>query len=215
MSVPPKKRNNVLAERREHLMTDAEDSASKFQSALFDAREVFAGLSTLENSLLGAADVCAETLRMGGKILICGNGGSAGDAQHLAGELIGRYKGDRPAWPAIALTADGAVLTCIANDYGFDAIFARQVTGLGRPGDVLIVFSTSGKSANVLLAMEAARSLQIKVIAFLGRDGGPAAALADLSLVVAHPQTARIQEGHQFLIHALMDAIEHRLGFAG
>ncbi|HVZ83774.1 MAG TPA: SIS domain-containing protein [Terracidiphilus sp.] len=186
-----------------------------FQRALNDAVAVYANLGGLEPALERAAALCSRALLSGNKLLACGNGGSASDAQHLAGELVGRYKGDRRPWPAIALSADSAVLTCIGNDYGYEQVFARQVTGLGKPGDVLVVFSTSGRSPNVLRALEAARTAGLQSVAFLGRDGGPAAALTDVPLVVAHEATARIQEGHQFLLHALMDQIEASLPAKG
>jgi D-sedoheptulose 7-phosphate isomerase len=182
-----------------------------YQRNLAEAVRVFSALAGLEAPLAQAAGHCSAALGCGHKMLICGNGGSASDAQHLAGELVGRYKGDRVPWPAVALSADTAVLTCIGNDYGYEQVFARQVTALGQAGDVLVVFSTSGRSPNVLRALEAARTRGLTSIALLGRDGGPAAALADLALVVAHAETARIQEAHQFLLHALMDQIEAAL----
>lgn len=182
-----------------------------FQLSLNEATSVFHSLAQLENSLERAVHLCTKSLSGGHKLLACGNGGSACDAQHLVGELIGRYKDDRRSFPAVALTADSSVLTCIGNDYGFDAIFARQVKGLGSAGDVLVVFSTSGRSPNVVQSLQAARETGVTSIAFLGRDGGPAAALADLALIVPHSATARIQEAHHFLIHALMDGIEEAL----
>ncbi len=121
---------------------------------------------------------------------------------------MGRYKKDRRALPAIALTADSALVTCIGNDYCFEEVFARQLRALGNPGDVLIAFTTSGSSPNVIRALEAAREFRMQSIAFLGRDGGKAKDLADCVLLVAHPDTARAQEGHQFLMHSLMDQIE-------
>ncbi|MCI0666258.1 MAG: SIS domain-containing protein, partial [Acidobacteria bacterium] len=147
-------------------------------------------------------------LHKGHKILICGNGGSGCEAQHLAAELVGHYKTDRPAMPAIALSADGALLTCLGNDFLFEDIFARQVEALGNPDDVLIVFSTSGNSRNVLRALESARRRGLISVALLGRGGGAARGQADIELIVAHEETARIQEAHQFLLHALMDIIE-------
>jgi D-sedoheptulose 7-phosphate isomerase len=141
-------------------------------------------------------------------VLICGNGGSGCEAQHLAAELVGHYKTDRAALSAIALSADGALLTCIGNDFAFEEIFARQVEGLGNRGDVLLVFTTSGNSRNVVRALEAARRRGLKTIALLGRGGGAARGQADLELIVASDETARIQEAHQFLLHAIMDIIE-------
>jgi D-sedoheptulose 7-phosphate isomerase len=179
-----------------------------YQRALADAVAVYRSLAGLETGLREAAAICTRALAAGGKLLICGNGGSAAEAQHLAGELMGRYKGERDPLPAVAFTADSALLTCIGNDYCFDEVFARQFRGLARPGDVLIVFTTSGNSPNVLLALAAARELNAPAIAFLGGDGGKAKAAAGCALIVPNRDTARVQEGHQFLMHCLMDEIE-------
>jgi D-sedoheptulose 7-phosphate isomerase len=187
---------------------------NSFLTTLAEARQVFASLSNLEDELQKAAALCVESLKRGNKLVICGNGGSAAEAQHLVGELMGRYKGNRRSWSAMALCADSATLTCLANDYSYEEVFARQVEGFCIPGDVLIVFSTSGNSANIVRALEVARQLSIRSIGFLGNTGGKAKALADISLIVAHKATARIQEGHQFLLHALMDAIEPELKHA-
>jgi len=155
-----------------------------------------------------------EALQQGGKLVTFGNGGSACEAQHLVGELMGRYKSNRRPLAAVALTADTTVLTCIGNDFDFEDVFARQVEGLCRPGDLLIAFSTSGNSPNVVRALETGRQAGIRSIAFLGRDGGKAASLADCALIVRHHDTARIQEGHNFLMHSLMDVIEAYRGVA-
>jgi D-sedoheptulose 7-phosphate isomerase len=149
-----------------------------------------------------------RVLAQGGKVLACGNGGSASDAQHFAAELVGRYREERPALAAVALTSDGAVLTCLANDYEYAHVFARQVEALGRPGDLLLAISTSGRSPSVLRALETARSRGLATAALLGRDGGPARALADLPVVVEDDETARIQEGHALLIHLLCEALD-------
>jgi D-sedoheptulose 7-phosphate isomerase len=190
------------------------DSLHLYKYALQQATEVLASLSSLEEELQTAAGWCVDAFRSGNKLLSCGNGGSASEAQHLVGEIVGRYKKDRPPLPAIALTADSTLLTCIGNDYSFHEVFSRQIEGLGKPGDVLLVFSTSGNSPNVLAALEAARKLQIKSIAFLGKDGGHALSAAACSLLVHHADTARVQEGHNFLMHALMDCIETGMGYA-
>ena len=181
---------------------------------LADAIRVFESLPLLDPAVEHASRLCSTALRNGHKLLICGNGGSAAEAQHLAGEPMGRYKNSRPALPAIALTADSALVTCIGNDYCFDEVFARQVHALAQPGDVLVAFTTSGNSPNVLLAIQAARDRGIQSIAFLGRDGGKANALADCVLLVPH-ETARAQEAHQFLMHCLMDQVEAALGHNG
>jgi D-sedoheptulose 7-phosphate isomerase len=172
------------------------------------AKQVIDSLKPLQSVVERIATALIVTLRQGNKVLICGNGGSACEAQHLAAELIGRYRANRPSLPAIALSADGALLTCLGNDFSFDDVFARQVEGLGSPGDVLIAFSTSGNSRNVLRALEAARSRHLKTITLLGGGGGEARGQADIELIVAHDETARIQEAHQFLLHALMDILE-------
>jgi len=184
---------------------------SAYQQRLREAIGLFQSLKDLEPALLNAAALCVEALRGGHKLLLCGNGGSTAEAQHLAGELMGNYSQHRAPLAAVSLTADSSVLTCIANDYGFDDIFARQVRGIGQPGDVLLVFSTSGNSPNIVAALQAAREVDLKTIAFLGRDGGRAAALTDCPLIVRHADTARIQEAHQFLMHALMDEIERNI----
>jgi D-sedoheptulose 7-phosphate isomerase len=181
---------------------------TQFQKAVREAAAVSASLVELEPSIETAGAWCVEALRAGRKLLTCGNGGSAAEAQHLAAELVGRYLDDRPALAAVALTADTALLTSIGNDYGYDHVFARQVRGLGGAGDILIVFTTSGNSPNVLRALEAARELGLRSIAFLGRGGGKAKDLADCVLTVPHAVTSRIQESHLFLVHALMDRIE-------
>jgi D-sedoheptulose 7-phosphate isomerase len=181
---------------------------SKFLLSLEESLSSLASLRQLEGSLRNSVKQCSASLQRGGKLLICGNGGSAAEAMHLTGELVGRYKKERRPLAAITLGTDPALLTCIGNDYCYDEIFARQVRALARPGDILIVFSTSGRSANVLRALQTAREMQIRSIAFLGKDGGPALGLADEALVVPHTDTARIQEGHQFLMHSLMDLLE-------
>jgi D-sedoheptulose 7-phosphate isomerase len=149
-----------------------------------------------------------DTLLDGHMLLTCGNGGSATDAQHLAEELIGRYRTNRRALPAVALTADSAALTCIANDFGYDQVFARQVEALARPGDVLVCFSTSGNSPNVVAALRAARARGARSVALLGKDGGAARGLADLALVVASDDTARIQEAHLQVLHFICEVVE-------
>ena len=156
----------------------------------------------------------AERLQAGGKVLACGNGGSAGDAQHFAAELTGRYERERPGLPGIALTVDTSALTAIANDYAFDQIFAKQVQALGRKGDVLLAISTSGNSPNVVKAIEAAQALGMSVIALTGKDGGRMARLLrgdDIELRSASSVTARVQEVHILFLHCLCDAIDEQL----
>jgi D-sedoheptulose 7-phosphate isomerase len=184
---------------------------TEFQRTLREAIQVFRGLDEHELSTQTASAWCAKALTSGNKLLICGNGGSASEAQHLAGELVGRYKNNRRPFAAISLVSDVSVLTCIGNDFDFKEAFSRQVHALANTGDVLVAFSTSGNSANVLAALVAAREIGVRSIAFLGRDGGRAKELADCCLIVRHSDTARVQEGHQFLMHCLMDQVEAAL----
>lgn len=171
-------------------------------------------LATMGPRIVQAAAHLAERLRQGNKILVCGNGGSAADAQHFAAELVNRFEIERPGLAAIALTTDSSALTSIANDYAFDQIFARQVRALGRPGDVLLAISTSGNSPNILTAMAAARELGLSTVALTGRDGGRMAGRrgeGDLEIRVAAAATARIQETHILIIHCLCDLVDQQL----
>jgi D-sedoheptulose 7-phosphate isomerase len=186
---------------------------SAYREHLREAIRLFETLDELEAPLRAAAGWCVEALNAGHKMLLCGNGGSSAQAQHLAAELMGRYKDYRRPLAVVALTSDAAVLTCVGNDYSFEEVFSRQVQALGRSGDVLVVFSTSGNSPNILKALAVAKDAGIRSIAILGCAGGKAGKVADCSLIVRHDDTARAQEGHQFLIHALMDEIE--AGLAG
>lgn len=160
------------------------------------------------DAVIAAAVAIREAFAAGGKLLIFGNGGSAADAQHMAAELMGRFERERAALAAVALTTDTSILSAIGNDYGFDGVFARQVEGLGRPGDVALGISTSGGSANVVAALDAARSRGLKTIALTGRDGGAVGRAADIHVNVPDESTARVQEVHTTLIHALCDLIE-------
>ncbi len=155
--------------------------------------------------------VLVEALKKGSKILICGNGGSAADAQHFAAELIGRYEKERGSLPAIALTTDTSSLTAIGNDYGYEEVFARQVAGLGSKGDVLVAISTSGKSPNILKAIDVARQKGVTVIGLTGRDGGLMKDLPIASVVVPSQSTSRIQECHIMIIHIWCRLIEDSL----
>jgi len=155
------------------------------------------------------ADVVVEALRAGHKVLCAGNGGSAADALHMAEELVGRYRGNRRSLPGISLAADATALTCIGNDFGFDAIFSRQVEGLGQAGDVFVGFTTSGNSPNIVQAVEASERLGLKVILFLGKDGGKLRGQADLEWVVPHAESGRIQEMHGWAMHSILEAVEH------
>jgi len=166
---------------------------------------------SLAATIAAAVSLLAESFVKGNKLLVMGNGGSAADAQHFAAEIIGRFKLERPSLPAIALTTDSSILTAIGNDYGFDAVFSRQVEGLAVHGDVVFGISTSGNSPNVKAALEKAKEKGCKTIALLGRDGGSIRELADIPLVVPSFDTPRIQEGHITIIHIICDLIEKRL----
>jgi D-sedoheptulose 7-phosphate isomerase len=157
------------------------------------------------------ADLLAERLRAGGQVLLCGNGGSAADASHLAAELVGRFRFDRPALPAVALGDNVPALTCVANDYDYDEVFARGVRAHARPGDVLVALSTSGSSPNVLRAVEAARELGLHTAALTGASGGALAELADLCLRAPSDDVARIQEAHMLVGHTVCELVEERL----
>jgi D-sedoheptulose 7-phosphate isomerase len=157
------------------------------------------------------ADVSVSALRSGNKLLLAGNGGSAADAQHIAAEIVGRYKKDRPAYAAIALTTDTSALTAIGNDYGFEQIFARQVEGLGRRGDVLLAFSTSGRSANILAALKAARQQGLVTVGFTGAKGTALGTSCDHLLVAPSDDTAVIQQIHLTFAHGICDVIEQTL----
>lgn len=169
-------------------------------------------LSALDTSVSQAIQACVQSLQKGGKLMLCGNGGSAADSQHLAAEFTGRFMKDRPPIAAVALSTDTSALTCIGNDYSFNDIFARQVQALGKAGDCLIAISTSGNSGNVLAAVAAAQSLGISTIGLLGRDGGKLKAQCDVSIVVPSQVTARIQEAHILIGHSLCGAVELKLG---
>ncbi|MEJ2138132.1 MAG: phosphoheptose isomerase [Gammaproteobacteria bacterium] len=173
-----------------------------------------AALDSILPALTRAAESMVECLRNGHKILSCGNGGSAGDAQHFSSELINRFEMERPPLPAIALTTESSTLTAIANDYSYDDIFAKQIKALGQAGDLLLAISTSGNSTNVILAIDAAQDRGMTVVALTGRDGGeiaPALAPRDTEIRVPSARTARIQEVHLLAIHCLCDVIDTSL----
>jgi len=169
---------------------------------------------TLSPAIASSADLIAGCLLDDGKVLVCGNGGSAADAQHFSSEMLNRYEMERPGLPAIALTTDSSTLTSIANDYQFADIFAKQVRALGKPGDILLCFTTSGESHNILHAIDAAHDRDMIVILVSGRDGGQASALmgeADVEVRVPAWSTARIQEVHLMIIHCFCDLIDQQL----
>lgn len=175
-------------------------------------REVMVAIEReLASKIALAADALVAAFRNGRKVLVMGNGGSAADAQHLAAEMVGRFRRERRALPAIALTTDTSILTAVGNDYGFDTVFRRQVEALAVEGDVVIGISTSGESANVASALGLARESGCRTIGLLGKSGGVIGGMADIDLTVPHQDTPRIQEGHIFIIHVLCDLVEQRL----
>jgi D-sedoheptulose 7-phosphate isomerase len=189
------------------------DLAAFFKTELAEHHEVARRTEAeLSDNFAGLVGACVQSLRAGGKLLFFGNGGSAGDAQHLATELTVRYKNDRAPIGAIALTTDTSVLTAIANDIGFDRVFARQIEALGRPGDIAIAISTSGKSPNVIAALRQAKAMKLVTAALGGRGGGDLVGLADHLLLVPSDTTARIQEMHITLGQMLCGALEIELG---
>jgi phosphoheptose isomerase len=182
-----------------------ESYIAKHQSAL---RQLSAQAADIEALALR----CVAALARGNKLLICGNGGSAADAQHMAAELVGRFVTDRTAIPAIALTTDTSALTAIANDFGYDAVFSRQVSALAKSGDVLLAISTSGNSASIIAAAEEARAVGCEVLGLTGRDGGVLREHCDALLVAPCEETAHIQECHIVVVHLLCGLIESGLG---
>jgi D-sedoheptulose 7-phosphate isomerase len=171
---------------------------------------VTARLADSVERIAEAADMIGGVLTRGGKVITIGNGGSAADAQHLAAELVGRYRINRPALAAVALTTDSSALTAIANDYGFEQVFSRQLEALARPGDAVVAFSTSGNSINVLRALEGAKKLKVTSVGLSGRSGGKMAELVDICLRVPSDSTPRIQEAHTLISHILCGIVEAR-----
>src|SRR5580698_8667583 len=184
---------------------------SHLQRAIDDSIATLKNLSALEAPLAQAAELFSRALISGKKILVCGNGGSASDATHLATEFLCRFQADRRPYPAISLTANGEFMTAVCNDYHADEIFARQVWGLAEKGDVLIAITTSGRSKNILRALEEAKRKGVESIAILGRDGGFTKGIATIDLIVPGTVTARIQEGQKVLFHALCEMVEEKL----
>ena len=181
------------------------------QRAMEETASTLKLLAAFEPPLTRAAEMVFHCLKSGHKLLLCGNGGSASDATHLATEFACRFRDDRRPYPALSLTANGELMTAIGNDYSFDEVFARQVWAFGRKGDVLIALSTSGKSKNVLRALEESRRLGLESIGFLGRDGGFTKGVATLDLIAPGANTARIQEAHKLLYHVLCEMVEEQL----
>ena len=183
----------------------------QFRDSIATKQNAISALSPLTAQ---AVEQMFEAIQSGGKILACGNGGSAADAQHFAAELVGRFERERQELGAIALTTDSSILTAIGNDYGYDEVFSKQVRAIGRPEDVLLAISTSGNSKNVILAIEAAKKIGMKIIALTGKGGGKMREILgqqDVHLCVPTDRTARIQETHLLLLHCLCDGIDHLL----
>jgi len=165
----------------------------------------------LSAEIVNVAEHIINTLRAGGKVMVCGNGGSAADAQHFAAELVGRFRRERPGWAAIALTVDSSVMTSLSNDYGFEQVFARQVQALGQPEDMLVTISTSGNSINALAAVEAAIGLGVRTVGLTGAGGGALAEMVDHHLAIPSGNTAYIQQGHIAVLHMLCELVEERM----
>jgi D-sedoheptulose 7-phosphate isomerase len=187
----------------------------RIQQQFFDSADLkYAAAEVLAKPIADAVSALVGSITAGGKVLACGNGGSAADAQHFAAEFVGRFERERPGLAAIALTTDSSILTAIGNDYDFNAIFSKQVQALGAPGDVLLAISTSGNSANVIAAIEAARAKEMVVIALTGHKGGKIREMlteTDVLICVPHERTARIQEVHLLTVHCLCDAVDLQL----
>lgn len=177
-------------------------------TALARTTATFQSLPTIQAEVDTAAALILQALRGGGKLLICGNGGSAAEAAHFSTELVGRYAKDRRSLPAIALSTDGSLLTCVVNDYGYEHAFSRQVAAFARPGDLLVVLTTSGNSANILAALAAAKKLGLASVAFLGRGGGKARGLATVDLIIPGNHGPSTQEAQLFLIHYFCELID-------
>ena len=187
----------------------------RIQQQFFDSADLkYAAAEVLSKPIVDAVSALVGCITAGGKVLSCGNGGSAGDAQHFAAEFVGRFERERPGLAAIALTTDSSILTAIGNDYDFASIFSKQVQALGAPGDVLLAITTSGNSANVVAAVEAARAKDMTVIALTGHKGGKLREMlqeTDVMICVPHERTARIQEVHLLVLHCLCDAVDLQL----
>ena len=187
----------------------------RIQQQFFDSADLkYASAEVLSKPIADAVNALVGCITAGGKVLSCGNGGSAGDAQHFAAEFVGRFERERPGLAAIALTVDTSILTAIGNDYAFEVVFSKQVQALGMPGDVLLAISTSGNSANVIAAIEAAKAKEMTVIALTGRKGGRIREMlteTDVHICVPHERTARIQEVHLLVLHCLCDAVDLQL----
>ena len=183
---------------------------SWISQCIADSHAALDSLAAQLDKVAEAVDLVVGTFERSCKFLTCGNGGSAAEAMHMSEEAVGRFRDNRISLPAIALVADGTALTCIGNDYGFDNVFSRQVEGLGNPGDLLVLFSTSGNAENLTRALNEAKAKGMKTLAILGRDGGRLAGLADVEIIIKGTDSGRIQEAHQLLMHILLDGVDRR-----
>lgn len=179
-----------------------------FEASLAETTRTLQALTTIRPAIDRAGEMILATLKRGGKLLICGNGGSAAEAAHFATELVGRYAKTRRSLPAMALSSDGSLVTCIGNDFGYEQVFARQIAGLAKPDDLVVVLTSSGNSANVIAALHEAKKLGVESIAFLGRGGGKAKGLATCELIMPGASGAAAQEAHLFLIHHFCELID-------
>lgn len=193
------------------MQEDLDDARALIRGSLDATAATVEHLRALAPEIAAAAGLILDCLAAGGKVLTCGNGGSAADAQHLASELVGRFGSDRPPLAAIALSTDTSSLTAIANDHGYDQVFRRQLLALGSPGDVLVVISTSGASPNILTVARAAREAGVTVLGMTGQNGHALTSLCDCCLTVPSGETPRIQEGHAVLVHLLCELVERAL----
>jgi D-sedoheptulose 7-phosphate isomerase len=182
-----------------------------FLGELNEHLNVMAGIKQLEECVIHASNIIAAAMNDGGKMMLCGNGGSAADSQHIAAEFSGRFRLDRKPLPAISLTTDSSALTSISNDYSFESVFSRQLEAIGKNGDILLVISTSGNSSNILRAVESANRKKVFSIGLLGNDGGKLKPKVDLPIIVGSPNTARIQEAHIFIGHMICALVESKI----
>ena len=186
--------------------------AARLKKAIVDSARTVESLGAQAGAIAAICRTIIASLRAGGKVLTAGHGGSAAESLHMAQEFVGRFRNNRVSLPAVALVADATALTCIGNDFGFDRLFSRQVEGLGRRGDVLVLLSTSGNALNLKHALEAAQAKGMKVVCLLGKGGGALAGLGDHEIVVQGMATEHIQEAHQVVIHLILDAVEEAYG---
>ena len=189
-------------------MSKKVNQISSVEKIIKNSAKVISSLEKQADAICTITDAVVKCLKAGGKIMTAGNGGSAAEALHMAEELVGRYRKNRKSLPAICLAGDPTALTCIGNDYGYDNVFSRQVEGLGCKGDLLILFTTSGKSRNIIKAIKTARSKKLKTVCLLGKDGGSAKGKADYQLIVSSNATEHIQEAHQVILHIILEAVE-------